>query len=256
LKDLTDTLHPQVPAATFSSLEPATGWAVSEPAAMPLNKVRSTVPASQATLGLLGATRLQLLGKRAMDVLGALAILMLAGTVMVLIALAVKVTSRGPVLFVQERVGKDGALFPLLKFRSMYTDAPELLADLADKNEVSGPVFKIRSDPRVTRTGQFIRRFSLDELPQLFNVLAGHMSLVGPRPAVPGEVAEYDGHQRRRLDVKPGLTCIWQVSGRSDVDFDTWVDMDLTYIRTWSLWLDVLLLARTIPAVLTGRGAY
>jgi lipopolysaccharide/colanic/teichoic acid biosynthesis glycosyltransferase len=153
-------------------------------------------------------------------------------------------------------VGKDGREFTFYKFRSMHTNADLRRNELAHLNETDGPVFKMREDPRITAVGRILRRTSIDEAPQFWNVLRGDMSLVGPRPPLPSEVMHYDAKQWQRLMVWPGITCIWQVSGRSDLDFATWVDMDLEYIRRWSPWLDVALLLRTIPAVLSGRGAY
>jgi exopolysaccharide biosynthesis polyprenyl glycosylphosphotransferase len=194
--------------------------------------------------------------KRAIDIVGSLVAIILTLPLMLIVALLVRSTSRGPTLFRQNRVGKDGRPFRILKFRSMYRNAHEARAEHADLNMHTGPIFKSHRDPRITPLGRVLRRASLDELPQLFNVLSGRMSLVGPRPPLPEEYAQYSARQRRRLDVKPGITCIWQVSGRSDVDFDTWVDMDLEYIQSWSLWLDLKLLARTLPAVLSARGAY
>ncbi|HHX39188.1 MAG TPA: exopolysaccharide biosynthesis polyprenyl glycosylphosphotransferase [Armatimonadetes bacterium] len=194
--------------------------------------------------------------KRVLDLVLGLSAVIVSLPVMLLTALAIKLDSPGPVLFVQTRVGRWGEAFPLLKFRSMYVDAEARRAELEACNEASGPVFKIRNDPRITRVGRIIRKLSIDELPQLFNVIAGHMSLVGPRPPLPSEVAQYTPEHRRRLDVKPGITCIWQVSGRSNVDFERWVMMDVQYIEEESLWLDIRLLLRTIPAVLFGRGAY
>ncbi len=209
-----------------------------------------------ATSGLLAATRAELAAKRVMDVLLSSLLLMGLLPLLVLTVLAVAVTSRGPVLYVQERLGAHARPFRFFKFRSMYRDAEDQQPALADHNECSGPVFKIRTDPRVTPVGRYLRRFSIDETPQLINVLRGEMSLVGPRPPLPQEYALYEPWQRDRLAVKPGLTCLWQVSGRSDVDFARWVEMDLDYIEGWSLWLDVKILLRTIPAVLGGRGAY
>ena len=143
----------------------------------------------------------------------------------------------------------------MLKFRSMYTDAEARLAELKAKNEMSGPVFKMRDDPRVTKIGKFLRKTSLDEFPQFLNVLAGDMSVVGPRPPIPGEVREYRRWQRRRLSVKPGITCLWQISGRNNINFDRWMELDLEYIDTWSLWGDLAIFFKTVPAVLSARGA-
>ncbi len=172
------------------------------------------------------------------------------------IAVLVAVTTPGPVLYRSERVGKDGQVFSFLKFRSMFIDAPARLEELRDHNEQTGPVFKMENDPRITPIGKFLRRGSIDELPQLLHVLSGRMSIVGPRPALVAEVEQYSDVERQRLLVKPGITCIWQVSGRSTIDFDTWVAMDLEYIRCWSLAKDVSLMAQTVPAVLSGKGAY
>jgi exopolysaccharide biosynthesis polyprenyl glycosylphosphotransferase len=170
------------------------------------------------------------------------------------IALAIRLTSPGPVLFPQIRCGMNGRLFKLLKFRTMVENAEALRKDLEDRNEMSGPVFKIADDPRVTRVGRWLRRFSLDELPQLFNVLKGEMSLVGPRPPIPAEVQSYERWQRRRLSMKPGLTCFWQIGGRNQIDFEEWMELDLKYIDNWSLKLDIIILLKTIPVVLLGRG--
>jgi len=176
--------------------------------------------------------------------------------IMGLVALAIKIDSPGPILFVQERVGLRKHLFPLFKFRSMVVDAEEKLKEIEHLNEAEGPIFKMKDDPRVTRVGRFIRKTSLDELPQLFNVLRGEMSLVGPRPMSQRDVALFDsGIQRKRFSVKPGITCIWQISGRSNLPFDKWLELDLEYIENWSLWLDVKILFKTVPAVFFSRGA-
>jgi exopolysaccharide biosynthesis polyprenyl glycosylphosphotransferase len=172
------------------------------------------------------------------------------------IAIAIKVDSAGPAIFVQERVGHHGRRFRFYKFRSMYIDAEQRLADVKPHNEVEGPVFKMRNDPRVSRVGGFLRRTSLDELPQLVNVLKGDMSLVGPRPPLPNEVAQYRPTDLIRLSVRPGLTCLWQVNGRSNVGFDQWMEYDREYVRSMSLWLDLRILARTVGAVLSMRGAF
>lgn len=181
--------------------------------------------------------------------------LVLLSPVLVAVAVAIKLTSRGPIFFRQERVGLHGRTFYMLKFRSMVVDAESRKAALAAQNERTGPVFKIARDPRVTRLGRFLRKYSIDELPQLLNVLRGDMSLVGPRPAVPPEVARYEGWQRRRLSVRPGLTCVWQVSGRDKISFGTWMLLDMRYIDHWSLWADLRLIFLTVPVVLLGRGA-
>jgi exopolysaccharide biosynthesis polyprenyl glycosylphosphotransferase len=194
--------------------------------------------------------------KRVLDVL--LAALGLVATLPAWLAIfiALKIDSPGPAIFVQDRVGRYGRRFHFYKFRSMYTDAEQRLADVLARNEVDGPVFKMRMDPRVTRVGAFLRRTSLDELPQLFNVLKGEMSMVGPRPPLPREVDRYRPQDMIRLSVKPGLTCLWQIRGRSTVAFDTWMQYDREYVERLSLWLDVSILVRTVWAVLSCRGAY
>ncbi len=193
--------------------------------------------------------------KRLFDLVASgLALWLLLPLLLVVIAL-IKLTSRGGVFFRQERVGLNGHTFNMLKFRSMVVNAEALKAQLARSNEQSGPVFKMRNDPRVTAVGRFIRKYSIDELPQLINVLRGDMSVVGPRPPVPAEVAKYEAWQRRRLAVRPGLTCIWQVSGRNQISFDEWMYLDMQYIDHWSLAQDLSLVFRTVPVVITGRGA-
>jgi exopolysaccharide biosynthesis polyprenyl glycosylphosphotransferase len=181
---------------------------------------------------------------------------LLALPLMLAIAVAVKVDSRGPVFFRQTRVGHGGREFGVYKFRSMVVDADRMLDHLAGHNDTDGLMFKIRRDPRVTRVGRFLRKWSLDELPQLFNVLLGHMSLVGPRPPLPTEVARYSGDVRRRLLVKPGMTGLWQVSGRSDLSWEDGIRLDLYYVENWSLAADLSILWKTAGAVLKGRGAY
>jgi len=192
--------------------------------------------------------------KRAADIVGAIVLILLASPVMLTAALAIKAGSRGPILFKQVRSGRNGRRFMLYKFRTMTCDAEKKKASLWHCNEMSGPVFKIKNDPRVTRIGKYLRKYSVDELPQLFNVLAGDMSLVGPRPPLPSEVLGYEPWQRRKLSVRPGLTCLWQVNGRNAIDFSDWMRLDLEYIDTWSLALDMKILARTIPTVLKGSG--
>lgn len=193
--------------------------------------------------------------KRAIDLAVSGAALVVLSPLFLALAVGVK-SSRGPVIFRQTRVGLNGRLFQMLKFRSMYDGAEKELAELKAKNEMDGPAFKMKDDPRVTPFGRFLRRFSLDELPQLWNVFIGEMSLVGPRPPIPGEVSLYERSSRRRLSMRPGLTCTWQVSGRNEIkDFDSWVKLDLQYIDNWSLFGDFVLLLRTIPAVLFGVGA-
>lgn len=193
--------------------------------------------------------------KRALDVALAAALLLLAAPVLAACALAIKLSSPGPVFFHQTRCSLNGRLFRMPKLRTMVVDAEERKQELAAHNEMDGPVFKMRRDPRVTPVGRVLRRFSLDELPQLWSVLRGDMSLVGPRPALPSEVAAYRTTERRRLSMRPGITCLWQVSGRNRIGFDDWVRLDLEYIDTWSLARDFLILLRTVPAVLRGDGA-
>lgn len=194
--------------------------------------------------------------KRAIDVVGAAVLLLALAPLMLGVALVVKATSPGPVLFSQERVGLNKRRFRMHKFRTMVADAERRLRDVEHLNEVSGPVFKIRKDPRVTRVGAVLRKTSLDELPQLLNVLRGDLSLVGPRPL---PVRDYEGFDkdphRRRFSVRPGITCLWQIGGRSDVSFDRWMELDMEYIDNWSLWLDLKILFKTIPVVLRGTGA-
>ena len=198
---------------------------------------------------------LALYAKRILDVTVAAAGLLLALPAWPVAAVAVKLSSPGPVFFRQQRCGLRGRRFELVKLRTMVEGAERRQDEVAHLNVMDGPVFKAPDDPRVTAVGRLLRRSSLDELPQLWNVLRGDMSLVGPRPPIPEEVARYEPWQRRRLAMKPGLTCLWQVSGRSDLDFSTWMELDLAYIDNWSLWLDLKILARTVPAVLRGHGA-
>jgi lipopolysaccharide/colanic/teichoic acid biosynthesis glycosyltransferase len=196
---------------------------------------------------------LSLLAKRTIDVLGATLLIVLTSPLLAAIALAIRATDGSPVLFRQPRVGLHGRTFQLVKFRTMVRDAEDQLTVLMPRNEIAGPAFKVTHDPRVSRTGRFLRRTSLDELPQLWNVLRGEMSLVGPRPPLPREVASYGVWHRRRLAMKPGITGLWQVSERRSPDFDRWVSIDLDYIDRWSLWLDLKIMARTLPAMLEGR---
>lgn len=206
----------------------------------------STAPESELLLFL----------KRTGDVIVAAFALVLLFPVLVAIAAAIRITSPGDVLFRQTRCGLGGRRFTLYKFRSMVNNAEQLRAELHQLNESDGPVFKISDDPRITPVGRLLRRFSLDELPQLWNILRGDMSFVGPRPAIPHEVDKYEPWQRRRLRMRPGLTCIWVLEGRSDVDFHRWIQLDLAYIDNWSLWLDCKIFFRTIPIVISGKGAY
>jgi exopolysaccharide biosynthesis polyprenyl glycosylphosphotransferase len=199
--------------------------------------------------------RLQLFTKACLDRLVGVLALMLSIPAGIIAAIAIKLEDRGPVFFKQVRSGKNGKPFTMYKFRTMVPDAEKLKARLMDRNEMSGPVFKITNDPRVTRIGAILRKTSIDELPQLINVLRGEMSLVGPRPPLPKEVAAYDRWQRRKLAVKPGLTCLWQINGRNRIDFEDWMKLDLQYIDNWSLWLDTKILMKTVPAVLKRGGA-
>jgi len=183
-------------------------------------------------------------------------LLILAPLAMLPAAIAIRLTSPGPILFRQKRSGLHGRQFTMYKFRSMIDNAEMLRAELEAFNEMSGPVFKIKQDPRVTPIGKFLRKTSIDELPQLWNVLMGDMSLVGPRPLPVIETEAFDPWHRRRLSVKPGLTCLWQISGRSKIGFDQWIKLDLEYIDNWSLALDLKILLRTIPVVISGFGAH
>ncbi len=192
--------------------------------------------------------------KRLIDIVGAALGLVLVSPVLAIVALRIRLVDGGPVLFRQTRVGLNGREFRTLKFRTMVQDAEARLPELLDRNEIEGQAFKVTDDPRITRTGGFLRRSSLDELPQLWNVLRGQMSLVGPRPPLPREVDGYDVWHRRRLSMKPGITGLWQVEARSEPAFDRWVEKDLAYIDSWSLALDLKILARTIPAVLVRSG--
>lgn len=198
----------------------------------------------------------QLLLKRVFDLTVTIAVLPLAVVLGLISAILIRVDSPGAVFFTQRRIGQNGRPFLLYKFRSMYRDADAIVEKLKDLNEAEGPIFKIKKDPRITKVGAILRKTSMDELPQLINVLKGDMSLVGPRPPLPREVEEYTDYQRGRLAVRPGLTCLWQIQGRSSIPFDKWVELDLEYIRNQSLWLDLKILLKTIPAVLKGTGAW
>ena len=200
--------------------------------------------------------QLQLLLKDCLDRFGSLILLILISPLFVAAFIAIKLTSPGPIFFKQTRSGLNGRKFTIYKFRSMNVEAEEKLEQLKDYNEMNGPVFKMKNDPRVTPVGCLLRRTSIDELPQLINVLKGEMSLVGPRPPLPAEIDHYDRWQRRRLSVKPGLTCLWQISGRNNVDFKEWMNLDLLYIDNWSLWLDIRILLKTLLVVVRGSGAY
>lgn len=209
----------------------------------------------------LRAWKLTVLGsyaaKRLIDIVGSLAGMVLLSPVFLGIAAAVKFTSPGPVIFCQTRVGRYGHHFKFYKFRSMYIDAEARKAELMEQNESSdGVIFKMKNDPRITKVGRFLRRTSLDELPQLWNVFIGDMSLVGPRPPVPKEVAEYTLEDRKRLDVIPGITCLWQINDRSEIPFHEQVRLDKEYIQAPGIWKDIVILAKTVPAILGGKGAY
>jgi exopolysaccharide biosynthesis polyprenyl glycosylphosphotransferase len=194
--------------------------------------------------------------KRAVDVLGSMLGLVLLAPLFLLAVIAVKLTSRGPVFFVQRRCGLGGGIFRFYKFRTMVADAEERRVELERHNEVSGPAFKMTRDPRITRLGAWLRKLSIDELPQLWNVLKGDMSLVGPRPPTVDEVERYSARQAQRLAVIPGITGLWQVSGRNTIaEFDRWVDLDLEYAESWSLWLDLKILVKTVHVVVLARGA-
>ncbi len=194
--------------------------------------------------------------KRLIDIVAGVVLLVMAMPIMIVSAVAIKITSRGGVFFGQKRAGLDGRTFTMYKFRSMYHGAEEARPVLEKLNESDGPAFKIRNDPRVTPLGRFLRRSSIDELPQLINVLAGQMSLVGPRPLPVSEADNVRGKARMRTSVKPGLTCLWQISGRNELTFRQWAALDLYYIRHRSLFLDLMIIVQTIPAVLSARGAY
>jgi len=197
-----------------------------------------------------------ILFKRIIDIIGAVFGIVFLFPLIILIGLLIKIDSKGPALFVQKRCGRDGELFNMYKFRSMCTDAEQRLDEIQHLNETNGVIFKIKDDPRLTRVGKFIRKTSLDELPQLVNVLKGEMSLVGPRPSLPNEVEQYQSWQKLRLSVKPGLTGLWQISGRSELGFDEMVRLDLEYIAKGNFFYDIIIIFKTIPVVFKSRGAY
>jgi exopolysaccharide biosynthesis polyprenyl glycosylphosphotransferase len=194
--------------------------------------------------------------KRLLDMFGSLFLLVLALPVMAVIALAIRLNSRGPVFYTSKRVGRMGRIFDFYKFRSMYVDADARLKDVLASNEKDGPIFKMQNDPRITRVGRFLRKTSLDELPQLFNVFRGDMSLVGPRPPLPHEVEKYDEYAMERLAVRPGMTCYWQIMGRSNLSFEEWMKLDHKYLEEMSVMTDIKILLKTPLAVLKGDGAY
>jgi len=194
--------------------------------------------------------------KRALDIILSLAGLIILAPFLIVVAILIRLDSPGPALFTQRRVGEDGRLFNIYKFRSMRMGAEEQQAQLQELNQASGPLFKIKADPRLTRMGRFLRRSSVDEFPQFFNVLRGEMSIVGPRPGLPPEVAKYEAWHRQRLEVPPGITGLWQVSGRSELSFDEMCMLDVYYIENWSLGLDLAIMLKTVPRVLFADGAY
>ena len=201
-------------------------------------------------------SRYYLIAKRAMDLLlSSLALVVLLPLLIIVSAVIFLDDPKGSPIFVQDRVGKNGKLFRFLKFRSMVVDAEERLEELQSRNEMDGPVFKIKEDPRVTRFGRFIRKTSIDELPQLVNIILGDMSLVGPRPPLPREVEQYGPYEMQRLMVKPGLTCYWQARGRNEIKFQQWMELDIKYVRHHNLWIDIKLLLMTVRSVVTGKGA-
>jgi lipopolysaccharide/colanic/teichoic acid biosynthesis glycosyltransferase len=216
---------------------------------------RRTAPV-EAAAPWAGQHRLQLGIKRFIDVAGALAALMVLFIPSLVMALIIKIESRGPVLLRQVRVGAHGRVFLVYKFRTMCDQADQMLSALQTQNEQQGPLFKMRKDPRMTRVGRWLRKTSIDEWPQFINVLRGEMSLVGPRPPLPWEVAAYTEHQLGRLAVRPGITGLWQVRGRSTLTFDEMVELDLEYIERWSVWRDAAILLKTVPAVISTRGAW
>ncbi|MDU4978252.1 MAG: sugar transferase [Clostridium celatum] len=193
--------------------------------------------------------------KRLIDVVCSFLGLLVLSPLFIIIAIIIKTTSKGPVFFFQKRVGKNGKEFDMYKFRSMVVNAEELKEKLVAQNEMSGPMFKMKDDPRVTKVGKFIRKTSIDELPQLWNVLKGDMSLVGPRPSLPKEVAQFEDWMYRRLEVKPGLTCYWQVSGRNNIDFEDWMKLDCKYVDERSTWIDIKLIFKTVGVLVGDKNA-
>lgn len=193
--------------------------------------------------------------KRIIDFIGSLIGIIVLSPLMAITAIAIKLESEGPIIFAQERVGQNGIIFKMYKFRSMVVNAEELLDKLKNKNEMSGPMFKIKEDPRITRVGKFIRKTSIDELPQLFNVLKGEMSLVGPRPNLPREVIHFTEYQKTKLIAKPGLTCYWQVMGRNSIDFEDWMKLDVKYIEERNTWIDIKLIFKTVKVLFGDKNA-
>ncbi|MBD7916450.1 sugar transferase [Clostridium sp. Sa3CUN1] len=195
------------------------------------------------------------ISKRIIDILGAVVGLIILSPILIIVSILIKLESKGPIIFSQKRVGLNGKEFNMYKFRSMVVNAEELKEKLAEKNEMSGPMFKIKDDPRITKVGKFIRKTSIDEIPQLFNVLMGEMSLVGPRPSLPNEVREFEPWMLKRLDVKPGLTCYWQVMGRNNIDFENWMKLDLQYVEDRSFLLDLKLIFKTLFVLFGDKNA-
>lgn len=193
--------------------------------------------------------------KRLIDVVCSFLGLLVLSPLFIIIAIIIKTTSKGPVFFFQKRVGKNGKEFDMYKFRSMVVNAEELKEKLVAQNEMSGPMFKMKDDPRVTKVGKFIRKTSIDELPQLWNVLKGDMSLVGPRPSLPKEVKQFEKWMYKRLTVKPGLTCYWQVSGRNNIDFEDWMKLDISYVEDRNLWIDIKLIFKTVLVLFGDKNA-
>ena len=194
--------------------------------------------------------------KRLIDIICSFVGILVLSPLFIVIAIIIKFTSKGPVFFSQKRVGRNGKEFDMYKFRSMVVNAEELKEKLAAQNEMSGPMFKMKDDPRVTKVGKFIRKTSLDELPQLWNVLKGDMSLVGPRPSLPKEVAQFEDWMYKRLEVKPGLTCYWQVSGRNNIDFEDWMKLDVKYVEERNLWIDIKLIFKTVGVLFGDKNAH
>ena len=194
--------------------------------------------------------------KRVFDIIASFCGLIILSPMLLIVSLAIKVDSKGPVFFKQKRVGKNGELFEMYKFRSMVVNAEELKENLEEQNEMSGPMFKIKDDPRITKVGKFIRKTSIDELPQLWNVLKGDMSLVGPRPSLPKEVEQFDNWMFKRLSVRPGLTCYWQVSGRNNIDFEDWMKLDVKYVEERNLWIDIKLIFKTVFVLFGDKNAH
>ena len=194
--------------------------------------------------------------KRLIDIICSFVGILVLSPLFIIIAIIIKFTSKGPVFFSQKRVGRNGKEFDMYKFRSMVVNAEELKEKLAAQNEMSGPMFKMKDDPRVTKVGKFIRKTSIDELPQLWNILKGDMSLVGPRPSLPKEVAQFEDWMYKRLEVKPGLTCYWQVSGRNNIDFEDWMKLDIRYVEEKNLWIDIKLICKTVFVLFGDKNAH